>query len=202
MEILSVSNIQKRRGEPLFAPVSFTLEAGEGLGIYGQNGQGKTTLLDIIAGILKPDTGTVTLGAMPGYVMQEGGFQEGLSCRDNLIYEASLCGFAHGDAAARVSVCAEHCGVTPFLKKRLSKCSAGMRARVSIAAALISEPGLLLLDEPFNALDQTTQFSIRNLLAQMKAEGTAILLVSHEKSDFENLCERILTLPDAQIKPL
>ena len=194
---LSVQGISKAYKAPLFESVSFTLAAGEGLGILGHNGCGKTTLLDIIAGIQKPDAGTVVCYTPVGYVMQSDSFQDALSCQDNLRLEAALCGFKGRDAQERIQRVAAQCDTLGYLKKRLSKCSAGMRARISIAAALLPAPGLLLLDEAFSALDIESQARIKSLLTDEKARGMSLVMVSHNRDDFNGLCENILTLSSA-----
>jgi|GEM_PF-3526452 len=196
---LLVEKVTKVRGTALFSPVSFTLHAGEGIGIYGHNGCGKTTLLDMIAGVRSPDAGEIKLGVSVGYVMQSDGFQDSMTCRDNLLFEAALCGLRGQEARQRVELAAEQCGVSDFLGKRLSRCSAGMRGRLSIAAALIPKPGVLLLDEAFSALDSETHSRIKSLLFEQKESGTALVLVSHSREDFDGLCERVLTLPDGEV---
>jgi ABC-type multidrug transport system ATPase subunit len=201
-KILTVSQLQKKRRVPLFEPVSFFLLRGEGLGIYGRNGCGKTTLLDILAGLTKPDAGEFTRAGRIGYVMQRDGFQDALSCRDNLRVEAALCALPGQTARARVQSCAAQCDILPFWRKRLSRCSAGMRARLSIAAALLPEPELLLLDEAFSGLDQDSYTSIKSLLREKKQAGTAMILVSHNREDFAGLCEYVLTLPEAERRPV
>ncbi|MDR0852436.1 MAG: ATP-binding cassette domain-containing protein [Clostridiales Family XIII bacterium] len=201
-DVLTVRSLQKIRKVPLFLPVQFSLSAGEGLGIYGHNGCGKTTLLDILAGLQKADSGAFQLNARIGYVMQTDGFQDALSCRDNLLVEAALCGLKGSAAKARVDLCAAQCDLLSFWNKRLSKCSAGMRARLSLAAALLPDPGLLLLDEAFSALDQQTYDTVKLLLQEKKRAGLAILLVSHNRDDFSGLCERVLSLPYSEVTPL
>jgi ABC-type multidrug transport system ATPase subunit len=201
-EILTVSRLQKIRRTPLFEPVSFSLVRGEGLGVYGRNGCGKTTLLDIIAGVVKPDAGEFSRAGSLGYVMQQDGFQEALSCRDNLRLEAALCALTGKTARERVQECAERCDLLAFWHKPLSRCSVGMRARLSIAAALLPAPELLLLDEAFSGLDRESYDSVKKLLREKKQAGTAIILVSHNRDDFTELCENILTLPDANRRPI
>ena len=200
--MLRLCGIRKAYKEDLFAPVSFSLGPGEGLAVYGHNGSGKTTLLDIISGLQKPDSGRCDLYTMAGYFMQEDGLQDMLSCEDNLKLEAAMCGFSGKAALDRALACAGLFGVSGFLKKRLSKCSVGMRARVSFAAAMIASPGLLLLDEAFGALDQETRSVVRELLFEWKRQGMAYVVVSHDKSDFEGLCEHLLVLPGSEILPL
>ena len=201
-KVLEVNNLIKVRGTSLFNPVSFTVCAGEGIGLYGHNGCGKTTLLDMIAGLQKQSSGEIRLSTSIGYVMQNDGFQDNLSCRDNLIIEAAICGLKGEAARNRIDYCAALCEVTSYWKKKISKCSAGMRARVALAAAFISNPGLLLLDEAFNTLDYETVQLMKKTLLEKKSEGMAILLVSHDKEDFPGLCERVLNLPSADISTI
>ncbi|MDR1604863.1 MAG: ATP-binding cassette domain-containing protein [Gracilibacteraceae bacterium] len=200
--LLTVSRLQKKRGAPLFAPVSFTLGRGGGLGIYGRNGCGKTTLLDIVAGLTPPDAGEFTCSGRVGYVMQRDGFQDALSCRDNLRVEAALCALSGRTARARIQACAEQCDIVAFWRKRLSRCSVGMRARLAIAAALLPDPDILLLDEAFSGLDQESAAAVQQLLREKKQAGTALLLVSHNREDFVGLCEHVLELPEAEWRPV
>ena len=201
-KVLDISNLQKMRETSLFSPVSFSLSSGEGLGLYGHNGCGKTTLLDMIAGLQKQNSGEISLNTSIGYVMQKDGFQENLSCKDNLTIEAAICGLSGEAARNRIDYCAALCEVLPYWKKKISKCSAGMRARVALAAAFISNPGLLLLDEAFNTLDYETVQLMKKTLKEKKNEGMALILVSHDKEDFPELCERVLYLPGAEISPI
>ena len=197
--LLNIQGLRKGYGKDLFSPVTFSLGPGEGIAVYGHNGSGKTTLLDIIAGLQKADSGICEVRAVTGYFMQADGMQDVLSCKDNLELEAAMCGLSGKAAAKRALACANAFGVTSFINKRLSRCSTGMRARVSFAAALMASPGLLLLDEAFGALDQETRNAIRSLLFDLKREGMSFVIVSHDKSDFDGLCERTLVLPGAEI---
>ena len=200
--ILRIQGIRKAHGHELFAPITFSLNPGEGIAVYGHNGSGKTTLLDIVAGIQKADAGLLSLNTVAGYFMQNDGLQDMLSCKDNLELEAAMCGFSGKTAVDRAGACAGLFGVTAYMKKRLSKCSTGMRARVSFAAAMMASPGLMLLDEAFGALDMETRKAVRSSFLHWKKEGMSFIVVSHDKSDFEGLCERILTLPGSEITAL
>ena len=197
-QVLWTDKLQKIRKTPVFNPVSFSLLAGEGMGVFGHNGCGKTTLLDILAGLQKAERGEYSFCGPFGYVMQQDGFQNSLSCYDNLLLEAALCGFPDAAARQRVMLSAEQYDLLPFLKKRLSRCSAGMRARLAIAAAMLPSPKLLLLDEAFAALDEKSQKKIISLLKEHKSAGMSIVMVSHTKTDFDGLCERVLLLPEAK----
>jgi ABC-type multidrug transport system ATPase subunit len=199
--VLACNDIRKFKKRPLVNPVSFELNQGEGLAVCGYNGSGKTTLLDIIAGLIEPDEGRVNFKGSVGYVMQHPGFQESLSVKDNLHLEAALCGLRGQAAIDRISLVADKCGLVDFFNTRYSKCSAGMQAKLSIAASLMPSPNLLLLDEAFNALDDMSRFRMKELFIEMKREGTALIFVSHNKEDFIGLCDRMMTLPSCEMVP-
>jgi len=200
--VLSVSGISKTRGVRVLDSVTFNLCAGEGIAIRGHNGCGKTTLLDIISGIRKQDGGSFSVNANIGYVMQKCCFQEGLSAMDNLRLEAALCGLKGTETQDRIRRCILDCDLEAFLKKRTDRLSEGMRGRLNIALALMSNPGLLLLDEAFNALDAASRLHIKAGLKQRKAQGMAILSVSHNPEDFYELCERVLEFPSEKLTQL
>ena len=199
---LVLDGVQKRRGEDIFAPVSCTLSPGEGLGVFGYNGSGKTTLLDIIAGIERPTAGKLSVNGSIGYVMQHSGFQESLSFKDNLMTEAYLCGLRGDEAKQQVHLVADRLEMLPFWTKRYAKGSSGMRGRLSVAAALLSSPQILLLDEAFNYLDERSTKQAHKVLLAEKERGATLVMVSHNREDFVGLCETVLTLPDAGIAAL
>jgi ABC-type multidrug transport system ATPase subunit len=194
--------IEKRYREVLFSPVSFLLAPSAALGVTGRNGSGKSTLLDIIAGVARPDAGTVRVNGQTGYVMQRDGLSGLLSCRENLLFEAALCRLPRDVAVRRTAECAALCGADGFLNKRLARCSAGMRQRVNIAAALLCAPAVLLLDEAFSSLDAQTARDLRAVFLEMKRGGTALIVVSHDSGDLADLCDRVLELPDAVVRGL
>ncbi|MDR2491929.1 MAG: ABC transporter ATP-binding protein [Coriobacteriales bacterium] len=199
---LALEGVAKTRGEQLFSPVSLMLQEGEGIGVYGHNGCGKTTLLDIMAGLLRPTHGKVCRAGKIGYVMQHAGFQEQLSFKDNLLLEACLCGLSGAAAKRAAEQVAELCNILPFWKTRYSKGSSGMKGRLGVACALMGSPQLLLLDEAFNFLDEPAIRHLRLVLRAEKERGVALVMVSHDREDFAGLCERVLHLPDARIESL
>lgn len=199
---LILEQIQKRRGEEIFAPVSCLLYPGEGLGIFGYNGSGKTTLLDIIAGIERPTAGRCVVNGGVSYAMQHGGFQESLSFRDNLLAEAYLCGLRGARAAESARLVAARLEILPFWNKRYARGSSGMRGRLSVAAALLASPRILLLDEAFNFLDEQSAIQTHHALLAEKERGATLVMVSHDRADFNGLCERVLMLPSAEIVAL
>jgi ABC-type multidrug transport system ATPase subunit len=195
-------NLSKRYKTPVFSGVGFHLAPGEGLGIYGPNGSGKTTLLEIVCGLTRPDSGSVRVGGRIGYVPQRDGLSPRLTALDNLRFYAALAGLRGKQAARRIAACAEACGAETFLRKRLNRCSAGMRQRVSVAAAMLNEPAVLLLDEVFAPLDAEGRASLRLVLEELRRSGTALMLVSHDSADFMGLCTRGLSMPDGSLTAL
>ncbi|MDR1135189.1 MAG: ABC transporter ATP-binding protein [Clostridiales Family XIII bacterium] len=198
--LITADGIVKRYGAPLFSPISFKLNAGEVLGLEGCNGSGKTTLLDIIAGLCRPDSGQIRTRGEIGYVMQRDGLSGLLSCRDNLLFEGALCRLSSSEARSRLEALAEKCAISEFLNKRLGLCSAGMRQRVNLAAALMCKPDVLLLDEVFSALDAEARPLVRGIIRDTLGDGAAIVLVSHDSGDLDDLCDRIISLPDASLR--
>ena len=201
-ETLILQDVQKRWGEQVFSPVSCTLGPGEGLGIFGHNGSGKSTLLDIIAGLTQPSAGKVVMRGMVGYVMQHAGFVESLSFKDNLLSEAYLSGLRGQEARRQAHLAAARLEMLPFWTKRYGKGSSGMKGRLSVAAALLASPQILLLDEAFNYLDERSIEQTHHVLLAEKERGATLLMVSHNREDFVGLCERVLELPSAQITAL
>lgn len=200
--ILSVQGLQKKRDAQIFDPVSFTLAAGEGLGILGFNGSGKTTLLDIVAGLENPSAGQVHVQGRVGYAMQNAGFQDNLSFKDNLRIEALLCGLKGPAVEAEATKAAARMEVLPYWNKRYAKGSSGMKGRLGIAAAIIASPQLLLLDEAYSFLDEHSTEQAHEVLLAEKRRGAALLMVSHNPGDLQGLCERVLHLPQARIEAL
>jgi len=197
--LVELNEIEKRFEKPLFSPVSFSLLNGEGLALSGRNGSGKTTLLDIIAGLRRPDNGSIHVNGSIGYVMQNDGMDGLLSCKNNLRYEAALCHLSASESHKKITLLAELCGVTPFLNKRLSRCSAGMRQRVAFAAALMSDPKILLLDEAFSSLDTQSVAAMKGILISLMSEGACVIFATHIPGETDDLCSRTLMLPEAII---
>lgn len=200
--MITIKGIHSVRQNKLPEELTISLNAGEGLGIFGPNGSGKSTLLDIIAGILPSKEAQIGLNGTLGYAMQKDGFHETLSCLDNLILEANYAQLPKNDIKARIAQCAQQCGVSSFLKVKVAKLSAGMRARLSLAASLICDPQVLLMDESFNALDEQSVIEIKDMLIQKKHEGLSIIFVTHNREEFNGLCEKILHFPSLKDESL
>jgi len=170
-------------GQPVLNGLSLDAAAGECLVLAGPNGCGKSTALALMAGVLKPQKGSVTLCDRVGYVPQKGGLMEDMRVIDNLRFFAQLAGSKLPPV--------QPLGVDAHLKKRVSRLSGGMKKRVSIACALASQPRLLLLDEPCEALDAPGRAELAGLIGYLKSCGMAIVYVGHDAEEFAPFFDRL-----------
>ncbi len=197
---MELTGVTRRFGEDLvLKEVNLTLEAGRVYGIVGNNGSGKTVLMKCICGFLTPTTGTVRVfgkrigrdADFPeelGVIIESPGFLTNLTGRKNLEILAAL-RKKIGGAGVRTAM--EKVGLDPDMKKAVEKYSLGMRQRLGIAQAIMEDPKLLVLDEPFNGLDKHGVAQIRRLLLELKREGKTILLASHNEEDIRVLCDEV-----------
>src|SRR5271154_2403954 len=179
--------------------VSLTLEAGRCYVLLGENGAGKSTLLRILAGLLRPTYGTVTvLGTPPqeardriGYMSHAPMLYDEYTAVENLRYFADLYRTRPclAPEAALRSV-----GLDPALTRPVGQYSQGMRQRASLARVLLSQPELLLLDEPFSNMDVGSAHQMLDLLAGIKADGRTIVLTTHQRELAEPLADSLITL--------
>jgi ABC-type multidrug transport system ATPase subunit len=202
--VKSYGSVQAVRG------VDFRVAPGETFGVIGPNGAGKSTLLKILLGLVRPDQGTVSvdgidLFARPvearrrmGYVPQRDGFDEGSTGRQALRFLARLRGVDPGSVGA----CAALVGVEQLLDRMVGTLSGGQRQRLSLAASLIGEPPVLLLDEPTASLDPRATAEFRRLVERLGKEGRTIVLCSHLLGDVERLCDRVLVLLEGKVAAL
>lgn len=175
--------------------ITMTLRAGV-TGLLGPNGAGKTTLLHMIAGFLSPSRGTVTVGGAPswrnpdvyrrlGLVSEREAVHEFLSAYEFVLASARLHGLAEPGSAARRAL--ELVELTDARDRRIGTYSKGMRQRTRVAAALVHDPEVLLLDEPFNGLDPRQRIHLMELLHSLGANGRTILFSSHILEEVEQL---------------
>lgn len=184
--------------------VSLTLEAGRCYVLLGENGAGKSTLLRILAGLLRPSYGTVTvLGTEPheardhiGYMSHAPMLYDEYTAVENLRYFADL--YRTQTCLAPETVL-RSVGLDPSLKRPVGQYSQGMRQRASLARVLLSQPELLLLDEPFSNMDIGSAHQMLDLLARIKAENRTIVLTTHQRELAEPLADSLITLTAGSI---
>ena len=178
--------------------VSFEVAPGEILAVIGPNGAGKTTLLSILAGVLAPSEGEITIAPLElGWVPQQPGIYSKLSVAENLRLFARLEGF--GDPEAAVERMLGQTGLADRAHEQVGRLSAGNQQRVNIALGLLSDPPVLLLDEPSAALDPRQRERLWEFIGDLAARGTAIVFSTHNVGEVERYATRVLTLVDGEL---
>lgn len=197
---IELIHVTKKFGQELILKeVNLTLEQGRVYGIVGNNGSGKTVLMKCICGFLIPTTGLIQVFGSSigqdvdfpeslGVIIETPGFLTNLTGRKNL---EILAGMRRKIGPAEIQQVLEKVGLDPALKKPVANYSLGMRQRLGIAQAIMEDPKLLILDEPFNGLDKHGVGEIRKLLLELKEEGKTILLASHNEEDIRILCDEV-----------
>lgn len=179
--------------------LDLVVERGALFGLLGPNGAGKTTTIRMWMDILQPDTGEVrVLGAAPstvrarvGYLPEERGLYRGLRVLECLTYFGQLKGLSRAAAAARAMALLERMELADRAKAKVQELSRGMQQKVQLAATLIHDPELVILDEPFQGLDPVNVDLVRGVIRDLRAQGKTVVLSAHEMSLVESLCERI-----------
>lgn len=199
------SLFEKRKRNEVLKDLSFTMEKGEVLGLVGESGCGKSTLAKVILGLLKPDSGTVTVyGNRPQMVFQDpyGSLNPakkiGWIMEEPLRIQGKLPG---KERRQKVLEMLKKVGLDEKIADRYpNQLSGGQRQRVCIGEALMTNPGLLVADEAVSALDVTIQAQILELLEQLKEEmGLSILFISHDMRVVYQLCDRVMIMKDGTI---
>jgi NitT/TauT family transport system ATP-binding protein len=200
-----VTKSYRTRGAPLPAldPVSFDVQEGEFVSIVGPSGCGKTSLLMIIAGLIRPSSGTVTINSRPivapntklGIVFQQDVLLEWRTVLQNILLQGQLRGLDKTSMAIRARDLLALVGLEEFADKYPYELSGGMRQRVAICRALLHDPDLLLMDEPFGALDALTRDQLnQDLLRYRREKGKTVVFVTHSISEAVFLSDRVLVM--------
>lgn len=195
-----VEHVSKSFGkEQVLRDVHLVIPPGHIFGVVGNNGSGKTVLMKCICGFMHPDSGKIFVNGQQvgkncdfpdhiGIIIETPGFLPNLSGYQNLKVLASLKAMI-GKEEIRESLV--RVGLDPDMRKPVSKYSLGMRQRLGIAQAIMENPDVLILDEPFNGLDKAGTAQMRELLKQLRKQGKSILLASHNAQDIEELCDDV-----------
>ncbi len=207
--VLEVTDLVRRFGEQTAVDrVSFQIAAGETYGLLGPNGAGKTTTISMIAGLLKPDAGSVAVLGEPlttrrkshiGLVPQDIALYPDLSARENLQFFGRLQGLGGEVLRRRMDEVLEVVGLADRAKDRIDTYSGGMKRRANIAAGLLHEPDLLILDEPTVGVDPQSRNSILEAVAALGGAGMAVLYTTHYMEEAERLCDRVGIIDAGQL---
>lgn len=193
--------------------ISFEIETGEIFGLIGRNGAGKTTLTKIIATLVQPTSGKVTVNNFDSVkdevkvrsliglaTAEERSFYWRLTAEQNLIFFARLYGLKDADARSRIKQLFEQLNLAELAARRFSELSTGNKQRLAIARAILPNPPILLLDEPTRSLYPLAAEDMRRLILSL--ENVSILLTSHNLSEVEELCRRVAIISKGEIRAL
>ncbi|MCR4960321.1 MAG: ABC transporter ATP-binding protein [Lachnospiraceae bacterium] len=222
MSLLEVNNLKKIYktrfgGQEVEAlrNVNFVVEEGEFVAIMGESGSGKTTLLNILAALDKATAGKVVLSGMDlsgisekqiatfrrdnlGFVFQEFNLLDTFSLEDNIFLPLVLAGNNYKDMRDRLAPIAEKLGITELLKKYPYEVSGGQKQRAAVARALITDPKIILADEPTGALDSKASDELLRLFCEVNAQGQTILMVTHS-AKAASCAGRVLFIKDGEV---
>jgi ABC-2 type transport system ATP-binding protein len=209
MEMLGFDGVTKRFG-PVTAldRCTFAVRPGRLTGFLGPNGAGKTTAMRAVFGLVELDEGTIRWKGAPvrvsdraqfGYMPEERGLYPRMRVRDQLVYLGQLCGRKPKDVNRSVDAWLQRLGLAGRAADRLDALSHGNQQRVQLIAALVNEPGLLVLDEPFSGLDPIAMGVMGELLADLAARGATVLFSSHQLDLVQDLCQDVVIIEHGRI---
>ena len=222
MSLLTVSHVRKvyttrfgGQSVEALRDVSFSVEQGEYVAIMGESGSGKTTLLNILAALDKPTSGTVCLEGRPlsgfqekematfrrdnlGFVFQEFNLLDTFNLEDNIYLPLVLSGKSHKQMVEKIAPIATRLGIYHLLKKYPYEVSGGQKQRAAVARALITDPKIILADEPTGALDSKSTDELLGLFAEINRSGQTVLMVTHSVKA-ASTAGRVLFIKDGQV---
>ncbi len=198
--ILKVENVTKSFGRHnVLNHVSFEMNTSSLCGIVGENGSGKSTLLKIIVGEWKADHGNISVGGRIGYCPQKALLFSQLTVDEHFRYFAAAYGIEKAELSERSESLMNCFNFKQYRQERIANLSGGTQQKINLAIALLHQPNLLILDEPYNGFDWDTYMRFWDYTNQLKMEGCAILIVTHlitEKERFDN----VYNLEQGQLK--
>ena len=211
--VITIAGVScSRKGKKILEDVTLDVESGTVMGLLGPNGAGKTTLIRLVAGLARPDAGTihvcgedaakrsVRFRRLIGLVPQENTLESELTVGESLLAYARL--YRIKDAKEMVHQTAERYHLSDFLDKRPEEISGGMKRRAVIARAAMTDPAVLLLDEPSAGLDPDLRQEVWALIRKLRDAGKTLLLTTHYMEEAERLCGRIAFLRAGRLRAL
>lgn len=199
--IIEVRDLVKRFGETVAVnSINFTVNEGEIFGLLGPNGAGKTTTLRMLMRILIPDEGSIQILGEPlsaetqdrlGYLPEERGLYPRMQVRKLLVFLGALKGLTEREANRRARDWLERLGLAAWSEKKVIDLSKGMQQKVQFIAAVIHRPPLLILDEPFTGLDPINAVVVKDIMMELRDQGSTIILSTHRMEQVEMMCDSI-----------
>lgn len=204
MNMVEVCQVSKSfKGVKVVDDVSFSIVQGEIFGMVGPNGAGKTTTIRMLMDIIKPDSGEIKiLGEhinentknVIGYLPEERGLYKKLSVTESLYYLASLKNMRRSQARDRATQLLERVNMLPHKDKKTEELSHGMGQLIQFIATILHNPELVILDEPFAALDPVNTQTLKDFIRELRSQGKAVIMSTHMMNQVEELCDRILMI--------
>lgn len=208
MAAIQVEHISKTFGQQKAVDdVSFEVEPGEIFGLLGPNGAGKTTSIRIMLDIFKPDSGKVAIlgGAMTeakknriGYLPEERGLYQDIPLERCLVYLATLKGLSPADARNRIGMYLDRFDLADSRKKKVKELSKGMQQKAQLITTIVHEPEIVIIDEPFSALDPVNTQMVKDLLRDLRDRKITILMCTHQMHQVEELCDRLVLIHEGR----
>ena len=201
LEVRSVRKVYDER--TVVNDVTFDVQQGEIFALLGPNGAGKTTLIRMITDIVRPDGGSILLAGKPAsdpgrprvaYLPEERGIYKKMAVLDALVYYGELAGLGTSGARKTAVALLEEFELAAWARKQVTAMSKGMQQKLQLCSALIGNPQLLILDEPFTGLDPVNVALLEDVLKRRRAAGTTVLLSTHQMNKVEEQCDRALMI--------
>ncbi|MCQ2489683.1 MAG: ATP-binding cassette domain-containing protein, partial [Clostridia bacterium] len=201
--ILEVKDITKNFGEKsVLKGISFSAQSGEALGLLGRNGAGKTTTIRIIMQLFPPNSGEVLVDGKPlsireinvGYMPEERGLYPKKKIMEQLIYFAELKGVSKDVAIERANKLLDRLQMTEYKDAKLETLSKGNQQKIQLVTTLISNPDIVILDEPFSGLDPVNAMLLKDVVRELIADGKIVIFSSHQMNYIEEFCNNIVII--------
>ncbi len=202
--MLEVKNIKKEFNRKLVVnDVSFLVNSGEILGLLGKNGAGKSTIFRLILNIIDPEEGQILLNGkkytikdtkLVGFLPEEGSLGQELTVYEQMCFYGSLKGMSEEQVLERLEYWLQKFDIVEYMNKRIKELSKGNRQRIQFIAAIMHDPDLIILDEPFSGLDPLGVEKFKEILIELKHKNKAIIFSSHRMEHVELFCDNILMI--------
>ena len=202
--MLKVENVTKYYGDvQAVDDLSFTINDGEIFGLLGVNGAGKTTTFRMIMSLLEPTKGTITLNGEPvgydvseriGFLTEERSLLTKLTVKEQVVYYATLKGMKESDILKKLDYWLDRFGISEYKNRKIKELSKGNQQKIQFITAIIHEPDLLVLDEPFTGLDPINVELFMSVIREFKEKGKMIIFSSHRMEHVELFCEKLVIL--------
>lgn len=206
--ILELKNVKKSfEDKEILHGISFSVESGKALGLLGRNGAGKTTTIRIIMDVFHANAGEILLdgvkfkpdGSQVGYLPEERGLYPKKIIQDQMVYLAMLRGMTKKNALVSSAKWLEKLQVSEYTNRKLETLSKGNQQKVQLAATLVGEPKIVILDEPFSGLDPVNSQILKDVIAELINEGKIVIFSSHQMSYVEEFCDDIVIIDHGDV---